>query len=280
MLTLSNFLAWLLMNCAGPLSDYILYRCPSRLLLFEDKCEQDTTTLSWMLSTEWKPSKCLSDLELLPWRWSCWRHSINYPLWTEMVMLTESTQRHHSVTSHFGGRDGTSVMGAKKKSHLTVICLSCNVTFPLLNSNSRLFWCQNKWHCDHDKSWQAVCHVYSAVTRTSKCPCQISPKPLIMSLFFNFTAPGSSILFSIRCIIFEVADSPVTVSKWCLTSSTGSFVKSLAFGQMLLSVPGRRGSKQWCGSHAYVTPAPALALAMKSLDCSRISEMEPLWMLA
>lgn len=123
-----------------------------------------------------------------------------------------------------------------------------------------------------------MCTVLSL--RTSKCPCQIGPKPLIMSLFFNFTAPGSSILFSIRCIIFEVADSPLTVSKWCLTSSTGSFVKSLAFGQMLLSVPGRRGSKQWCGSHAYVTPAPALALAMKSLGCSRISEMEPLWMLA
>lgn len=182
----------------------------------------------------------------------------------------ESTQRHRHVTSHFGrtelGGVGTSVMGAKKKkSHFTVICLLCDVTFPLLNSDSQLFGCQNKWHCDHDKSWQAVCHVYSAVTPTSKCPCQISPKPLIMSLFFNFTAPGSSILFSIRCIIFEVADSPLTVSKWCLTSSTGSFVKSLAFGQMLLSVPGRRGDKQWCSSHAYVTPAPAPALVRSHL---------------
>lgn len=130
MLTVSNFLAWLVMNCAGAVSDYILYRCPSRLLLFEDKCEQDTTTLSWTLSTEWKLSKCLTDLELLPWRWSCWRHSINYPLWTEMVLLMESTQRHHSVTSHFGGREGTSVMGAKKS--LIWLSSACRVMWRFL----------------------------------------------------------------------------------------------------------------------------------------------------
>lgn len=180
--------------------------------------------------------------------------------------------------SFWGG--GTSVMGTKKG----LIWLS---------SACRVMWRFLRWtptpNCFGVKTSGIVtvtevdrpyvmCTVLSL--GTSKCPCQISPKPLIMSLFFNFTAPGSSILFSIRCIIFEVADSPLTVSKWCLTSSTGSFVKSLAFGQMLLSVPGRRGSKQWCGSHAYVTPAPALALAMKSLGCSRISEMEPLWMLA
>lgn len=39
---------------------------------------------------------------------------------------------------------------------------------------------------------------------TSKWPCQISSEPLIMSLFFNFTAPGSSILFSIKGIILRL----------------------------------------------------------------------------
>lgn len=103
--------------------------------------------------------------------------------------------------------------------------------------------------------WQKLTGLMSCVqgslyTSTSKCPCQISRKPLIMSLFFSFTATCSSILFSIRCIIFEVADRPVTVSKWFLTSSNGSLVKSLAFGQMLLSVPGQRSRKLWFGLHA------------------------------
>lgn len=43
-------------------------------------------------------------------------------------------------------------------------------------------------------AWQKLCNVYTAVTPTSKCPCQISPKPLIMSLFLNFTATCASIL--------------------------------------------------------------------------------------
>lgn len=104
-------------------------------------------------------------------------------------------------------REGLSIvlhLIPRVKSDLTNICLSNDETVGLSWSQLRLFWCQNKWHHEYDRSWQVLCHVYSAVIWTSKCPCQISPKPLIMSLFFNFTAPGSSILFSIRGIILRL----------------------------------------------------------------------------
>lgn len=65
-------------------------------------------------------------------------------------------------------------------------------------------WCQNKWHYGYDTPWQVLCHVYSAVIWTSKWPCQITLEPLIMSLFFNFTTSGSSILFSIEGIILRM----------------------------------------------------------------------------
>lgn len=44
MLTLSTFLAWLVIHYAGLVSDYTLDRCPSRILLFEAKREHDKTT--------------------------------------------------------------------------------------------------------------------------------------------------------------------------------------------------------------------------------------------
>lgn len=76
--------------------------------------------------------------------------------------------------------------------------------------------------------------------------------------------------------------APVTVSKWCLTSSAGSFVKSLAFGQMLLALRARAAR-----------PKAAVWLSMNLQHQHRLSlwrwshstalqipEMEPLWMLA
>lgn len=73
-----------------------------------------------------------------------------------------------------------------------------------------------------------------------------------MSLFFNFTASGSSILFSIKGIILRLLTGPRQflndVSHLPLVHS----LKGLAFGQMSLHLPEQEAQRQ-SGSSACVT---------------------------
>lgn len=131
------------------------------------------------------------------------------------------------------------------------ICLTNNEVEGISWYQLRGFWCQNKWHYGYDGTRQVLCHVHSAVSWTSKWPCQISSEPLIMSLFFNFTASGSSILFSIKGIILRLLTGPRQflndVSHLPLVHS----LKGLAFSQMSLHLPEQ--AQRQSGSSACVT---------------------------
>lgn len=97
-----------------------------------------------------------------------------------------------------------------------------------------LLWCQSQYSCDDDIPWQVLFHVYSAVSLTSRWPCRISLVPLIMSHFFLFTSWRSSILFCIKGIILKLLTGPWQFQNDVSRLPVGSFVKSLAFGQMSL----------------------------------------------
>lgn len=145
--------------------------------------------------------------------------------WMTVVAVENCSEEHTRICLILAGDNLTSVWK---------ITSSNDVSFYELQ---RRFWCQNKWHYGYNATWQVLCHVYSAVIWTSKWPCQISLEPLIMSLFFNFTAPGSSILFSIKGIILRLLTGSWQFLNDASRLPTGSFVKSLAFGQTLLHLP-------------------------------------------
>lgn len=118
--------------------------------------------------------------------------------------------------------------------------------------------------------------MYSAVIWTYKWPCQISLEPLIMSLFFNFTALGSSILFSLTGIILKLL-----TGSWQFLNDVSHLplvhsLKAWHLARCHLACQGKYRSS--LGSLHALHTLP-LTVLMKSLDSSHISEIELLWML-
>lgn len=155
------------------------------------------------------------------------------------------------------------------------ICLRNNEVEGISCFQLRWLWCQNNWHYGYDTIWQVLCHVYSAVSWTSKWPCQISLEPLIMSLFFNFTASGSSILFSIKGIILRLL-----TGSWQFLNDVSHLapvhsLKGWLVARCCFTCQAKhRGSL--ASLHAWHTLPPTVV--MKLLDCSPIGEMELLQM--